>query len=133
MKLKITALDAISTALAASSGRATSHTAKVGDIVAAATNAEAQLVSLGLSKTNRIGAVANYQSGGSVANSYKYSRTVSRVTLARSASGWFVTAICTADVYPSAKGGVYLTLSPEQDAAIVAKLRSSYSISKTSV
>ena len=64
-------------------------------------------------------------------NAYKYSRTVSRVSLARSASGWFVTAICTADVFPSASGGVYLTLTAAQDAAVVAKVRASYSISKT--
>jgi len=129
MKIKIAAtnLSAIAAALSASCGRATSHTASASDVLTAASQAEAQLNALCLSKSLRVGATAIYQSGGTVANAYKYARTVSRVTLARGASDWFVTAICTADVFPSAHGGVYLTLTAEQDAAVVAKVRASYS------
>jgi hypothetical protein len=129
MKIKIssTNVSAIAAALSASCGRATSHTASAADVINAAIAAEFQLSALSLAKGLRVGATATYQSGGTVPNAYKYRRTVSRVTLARGASGWFITAVCTADVFPSAHGGVYLTLTAEQDAAVIAKVRASYS------
>jgi len=132
MKIKITDLTALATALYASSGKATRYTASETDVFNAANQAEAKLVALGLANGKRAGATATYQSGGPVANSYKYCRTVSRVKLTRGASEWFVTNICTADVFPSDNGGVYLTLTTEQDAAVIAKVRASYSIASNS-
>ena len=130
MKLKIDSTNsaAIDAALAAANGRASQHTAGVGDITSAATQAEAELTRLGLPASRRTGAIVHYTSGGSVPSSYKYQRTVTRARLIRGSSHWFLTEVSTASVWPNHKSGNSLTLTADQDAHLVAELRASYSV-----
>ncbi len=119
---------ALAAALAAANGRATSHTARPSDIRPVADRLEAQLADLGIAKANRAGTTAQYISGDEVPAAYKYARTVSVIDLTRGSSGWYVTAIATQEVWPSATTGARLILTPEQDAAAVAALRAKYTV-----
>jgi hypothetical protein len=119
---------ALAAALAAAHGRATSHTARPSNLRPVAERLEAQLAELGIAKRDRAGATARYVSGDKVPSSYKYARTVSVVDMTRGSSGWYVTAIARPEVWPSAKTGARLILTPEQDAIAVATLRSRYTV-----
>jgi len=119
---------ALAAALEKANGRATSHTARPSNIRPVADRLEAQLADLGIAKAHRAGAKAQYVSGDEVPNSYKYARTVSVIDLTRGPSGWYVTAIATQEVWPSAKTGAFLIVTPEQDAIAVAALRARYTV-----
>jgi hypothetical protein len=143
MKLKITAertaspigewvenphYTALAAALKKANGRAASHTAKASDLPHVAIDLEGRLADLGITKADRAGATAQYVSGEKLSHSYKYARTVSVIDLTRGSSGWYVTAIATQEVWPSAKTGARLILTPEQDAIAVAGLRARYTV-----
>lgn len=108
-------------------GRATAHTfAGAAPIIAAAAVAEARLHALGLTKAQRVGAVAEVRSGGALPRSYKYARVVAKVTLHRATSGWFLISAATAESLEFSAGGTCVRLSPEQDKIAVELFRSAY-------
>jgi len=132
MKIKISNDNsaAITSLLEKTNKRASTHTALAIDIIRASEEAEAGLAKLGLPKADRKGASVFFRSGYRVAHAYKYGRTVNHATLVRGSSGWFLTALSKDEVQPSAKPTLLTTLTREQDATVVEKLRENYFIAQ---
>ena len=120
---------AIKAALDATNGRATSHTCRHATHVEdAASDAEARLHALHIPKAARAGAEFTWRSGDVLPNAYKYSVIRTRITLARRASGWWLTGVETVECYPLGAVGGTLFLTPAQDTKAVAAFRNSYRI-----
>ena len=120
MKIKI---EKCAAALAAVNGQANEHTYTALDLNMVADRAEAQMDALGLTQAQRAGAVVHCVSGGSVSNAYKFSRWLTRATLTRTRSGWWLTDARRVSGWAGFEA-LYLTES--QDAAAVAHLRKGY-------
>lgn len=120
MKIKI---EKCAAALAEVNGDAKAHTYTPYTLEQVAVRAEAQLDALGLTQAQRAGAVVHCVSGGSVPNAYKYSRALTRATLTRTRSGWWLTAVSCINGWA---GFEVLYLTESQDAAAVAHLRKGY-------
>jgi len=113
--------------LGEANGKANAHTFRWAvEIIAVAKDAEAQLESLNLAKGSRSGAIATANSGGSVANAYKYSRITSIATLVRGSSAWFLTSLSSSETFRKTAGGVHVSLTSEQDAEVTAKFRARF-------
>lgn len=67
-------------------------------------------------------------SGVRCANSYKYKRRATTVTIERRKSGWFLVAVSATEVWKEGGGPGRLTLTPAQDEAAKAKFATRYSI-----
>ena len=111
MKINITNVPEITAAIAAVSG-----TARTGDILDAAQNAEQQLISQGFTKRQRKGATLSYRNGSTVTK------------LVRGSSSWFVVELWTSNIRFDAMVWTFLTLSPEQDQIEVARFRAFYGV-----
>jgi len=109
--------------LAAVNGSAREHTYTALDLNMVADRAEAQMAALGLTLAQRAGAVVHCVSGGSAPNAYKFSRWLTRATLTRTRSGWWLTD---ARRISGWAGFEALYLTPGQDVAAVAHLRKGY-------
>jgi len=120
--------DIITAALLAANGRAKSHTItrawEIKDIADAATD---YLFDLGLSKSRMTGVKMSFTSGAGVPAAYKWQRKVTWVTFERKFSGWFISRIEAIDLWGDAPKQTYL-LTREQDAIVVAKFQSAYSV-----
>ena len=129
MKIKIndTNREAINAALKKINGKATEHTFYDSlSLIYAARDAESQLGNLGLSNGSRSGAIAIANSGGSVANSYKYTRITTTVTLVRGSSAWFLVSISASETYRRKAGELSVSLTEAQDAEVTEKFRAKY-------
>ena len=129
MKIKINEQNraALQAALDEANGTATAHTFRhVIDLIDCARQAEAKLEQLALKKGSRSGAIATANSGGSVANSYKYSRITSTATLVRGSSAWFLTSLTASETYRRTAGQVFVSLTPAQDAEVTATFRAQF-------
>ena len=129
MKIKIneTNREAINAALKKINGKATEHTfVDALSVIYAARDAEAQLENLGLSKGSRSGAIAIANSGGSVTNSYKYTRITTTVTLVRGSSAWFLVSIEASETYRRKAGELSVSLTDAQDTEVTLKFRAQY-------
>lgn len=129
MKIKINDQNnaLIQIALGEVNGTATAHTfMQANEIIACALHAEDKLQQLDLKKGSRSGAIAKATSGGSVANSYKYSRITSTATLVRGSSAWFLTSLTTSETYRRTAGQVFVSLTPAQDAEVTATFRNQF-------
>ena len=118
----------LAAALAHANGRASAHTARLADIIAAALDAEQQLAAVGLPKSRRVSCRASYESGGSVPSSYKYPRLVTRALIERGSGGWYVTNLTTATVWPSVIGGTTISIPASADEYLVGKLHDRYAV-----
>ncbi len=118
----------LAAALAAANGRASAHTARLGDLVASALDAEQQLAALGLPESRRVGCLATYTSGGRVPSSYRYPRLVTRARLERTSGGWYVTNLTTLTVWPAQAGRVVVSIPAPTDEYLVAKLHDRYAV-----
>lgn len=113
--------------LGEANGKANAHTFRWAvEIIAVAKDAEAQLESLNLAKGSRSGVIAAANSGGSVANSYKYSRITSTAVLKRGSSAWFLIAVSNAETFRKQAGEVIVILTSAQDAEVTAKFRAQF-------
>ena len=120
---------AIKAALHAANGRATSHVCRHATYVEdAASEAEARLEALHISKAARAGAEFVWISGDVLPNAYKYSVIRTRLRLVRRASGWWLTDVAAVECYPRGGVGGTLTLTPDQDTKAVAALRTGYRV-----
>jgi hypothetical protein len=133
--IRTTDLPALHAALSEVNGRATTHTASVGDITRWADAAEAKLEALGISKADRIGAALRHESGEKLPGAYSARSRASRVKrtwvcIERRATGWFVTRMIAQDYWPQAQPASMLVLSSDQDAIAIAALRRGYKISQ---
>ena len=121
---------AIEATLKDCNGKATAHSyTEFGEIEYCALQAEEKVVALVGAKDRAVGAVFYSQSGGSVANAYKYSREGTEVRLERRSTGWFLTEVTRKAIYKDG-GKDLLFLTPDQDEAAIAKIRKSYTILK---
>ena len=130
--IKITADNAaaIEAALSAVNGNATKHTYGIADkILELARVAERDLFNLLERKADMKGTVLTATSGGgSMPNSYKYSRTVTHVKMERRSADWWLVAVESGSLFPNQHGGTHMTLTKEQDARAIEVLRKQYSI-----
>lgn len=129
MKIKINEQNraALQIALAKSNGKATAHTFRhVIELIARARDAEAKLQHISLKKGSRSGAIATAKSGGSVANAYKYSRITSTATMVRGSSAWFLTSLTCSETFRKSAGDTFVSLTPAQDAEVIATFRSQF-------
>ena len=129
MKIKIDSKNtaALEAALKNANGRSTAHTFNFpSDLIYCALLAEAQLDKLALKKASRIGAIATANSGGRVANAYKYTRITSTAIFERGSSAWFLIEIGTAESFRRTAGAVYVSLTSSQDSEVTATFRSKF-------
>ena len=128
MKIRVTDAMKIQATLDACNGRAKDHTYRdAREIVELATLADDQRTALGLSLREARGMRVVYCSGDAVAKSYRYSRRATEVELTLFSTGWFLTACNPATIWKTGGGDLYRTLlTPEADAAAVAKFRARY-------
>ena len=121
---------AVEAALLAVNGKSKEHTftdySKIAEIVQ---DAELGLEKLGILKKDAIGAKFICYSGGSVANSYKYSRIGTVIHFERKSSGWHLTSIKTYNLYQKPPHNQFI-LTENQDACAIASLRQKYNIEK---
>jgi len=129
MKIKIDNKNtaALEAALKNANGRATAHTFNLpSEIIECARQAEAQLESLSLRKGSRIGAIASAISGGTIFNSYKYTRITTIAILQRGSAAWFLSEIGTAESFRRTAGEVHVSLTSAQDAEVTATFRAQF-------
>lgn len=131
--IRTTDLPALTTALAEANGRATAHTANVGDITRWADEAEAKLAALGIPKDGRVGAVYRRESGERLPGAYSARSRASKckrtqITMRRRATGWFVTRLTAGECWPQVAPTNMLVLSGEQDAIAVSATRRAYHV-----
>lgn len=130
--IKITADNAVAieAALSAVNGNATKHTYTTADeIIDLAERAESTLFYMLARKADMKGAVLTATSGGgSMPNSYKYSRTVTHVKMERRSADWWLVAVESGSLFQNQCGGTNMTLTKEQDARAIEVLRKQYSI-----
>lgn len=121
---------AIEAALAAVNGKSEKHTYTLAnEIIYIAESAESNLMSLLARKSDLKGAVVTATSGGgSLPNSYKYSRQVTHVKIERRSTHWWLVAVESGDLSPNQQGGVHLTLTKEQEERAIEVLRKQYSV-----
>ena len=129
MKIKINDKNtaALEAALAKANGNATAHTFRsASDLIERARQAEAKLQSLSLAKCSRSGAIATANSGGSVANAYKYTRITSIAVMVRGSSAWFLVDLSTVESFCRTAGDTFVSLTAAQDAEVTATFRSQF-------
>lgn len=129
MKIKINAQNtaALEAALKNTNGKATAHTFNFpSEIIECARKAEAQLDHLALKKGSRSGAIASAISGGSIPNSYKYTRITTIAILQRGSSAWFLVSLSTAESFRRTAGDTTISLTPKQDSEVTATFRSRF-------
>lgn len=125
---------AIAMALDAVNGKAWNHAfTTYSEIAKIAAQAETRVVGLVGSQKAAVGAVMQAVSGQKVANSYKYTRTGTRVYIERRSTGWFLIDIVSEILYANQGGARVLTLTPAQDAKAIEVLRASYLIAQVEV
>ena len=129
MKIKINDKNtaALEAALEKSNGRSTAHTFRfASDLIDCARKAEEKRQSLSLAKGSRSGAIATANSGGSVANAYKYSRITSTAVIVRGSSAWFLIDLLTSESFRRTAGDTFVSLTAAQDAEVTATFRAKF-------
>src|SRR3954465_11545984 len=115
IKIIIENRDAIEAALRAVNGKATAHTyTSVYAMIRLAEEAEGELVVFGLPKNLRPGATYEKQSGGYLPNAYKNIAIATRVVIERRSSGWYLTGVQPASLFPRQNPRGYLTVTKKQ-------------------
>jgi hypothetical protein len=108
--------------------KSTAHTyVRFDQIEALVADAESLLIKLLSAKKHFPGAVFVATSGSAVANSYKYSRDATSVTLTRKSNGWFLTDVFSTLVYKDG-GKKILSLTAAQDAIVYKVVRTNYQV-----
>ena len=128
--IKVTATNAaaIESALAEVNGKATAHAYTTAqEIIDLAERAESQLEGLGIIKSARSGATLISVSGDAVPNSYKYSRTGTRIELQRKSGDWYLIGATQLTIFKSG-GSTKMILTKAQDELAIAALRKQYSV-----
>jgi hypothetical protein len=90
-------------------------------------DAEKRLTNLLIAKKHFVDARFDATSGYAVANSYKYSRDATCVTLTRKPTGWFLNDAVSTKVYKDG-GKKILRLTEAQDAIVYKVVRTNYQV-----
>ena len=117
----------ITSALEIVHARAREHTYTAQAIINIANLAELKLEVLGIPKGARRGASVAGRSGDKLPNSYKYPRCVSFITIERRAGDWWLVNLHQHGTWGEA-GGWFMSVTPEQDAIALRKLREDYHV-----
>ena len=124
---------AIGAALRAVNGRAETHAYTTHEEIQALTqSAERQLDDI-LYKQDWAGAQWTETSSGKVANSYRYTRDATRVTLERRSSAWYLIEAVGVRVGRNGGGAGRLSLTPTQHEAATRRLAERYTIRRQEV
>ena len=119
----------INDALVAINGRSASFCyTSASQIRALAIRAEKMLAERGVYKKNAPGSELTVMQAGPTANRYKYSANATRVTLARSSGGWFLTGVEMGTVCPRESELFALAVRPDASADIIARAMSGISV-----
>ena len=122
MKINIKNDAKINDALRAVNGRSASFCyTGAYEIRALAVRAEQMLAERGVYKKNAPGSELTARMAGPSANRYKYSANATRVTLARTPGGWFLTGVEMGTVSPLEKEVFALIVRPDAGADIIAR------------
>ena len=122
---------AIEAALKEVNGRAEGHTfTRFTELLGVIATAEVRALNLLGLKKRLPGLIVYACSGGSVPKAYKYARQVTAVTLELRGKSWHLTRVAESSLYADQIGYITLALTPAQDAAAVAALRSRYAVQK---
>lgn len=119
MKIKISEknIEKIQAALDKANGKATQHTFDTRGVLGEIERIEAALAYL--PKCEWVGVQAFCESGQKLPNAYKYPRLITRVTIERFASGWFLTsAVCTKSGNHEGKPTVIMSQSQSDSIAL---------------
>jgi hypothetical protein len=133
IKISIENKDKIEQALKAINGNATEHTLTTFEEivnVVSVTHHKIKALYIPYSKTSGISFV--YGSGIPVANTYKYPRKTTVVTIQRGKAEWFLTNISETQLYPNQSGKRILKITPkhEKEAFKMFKLLNPYIVTK---
>ena len=108
--------------------RSTAHTfvnfAQIEELIV---DAEKRLTNLLGAKKHFLGAIFDATSGAAVANSYKYSREATRVTLTRKPTGWYLVDAVSTIIYKDG-GKKTLRLTAAQYAIVYKEVRTNYQV-----
>ena len=129
MKIKINdgKVAEINEAFSAINGKAVTHTASHHEVFKLAEVMEAKLESLGIPKKDRAGAKASGMSGGDVPSAYKWTRAVTRYSIERKSSDWFLVEAKRIDIYGSASAP-RLSVSQKQNVIALAKFSQQFAV-----
>ena len=121
MKIKLSQSNraALDIVVSESIAGAETHTTHASALLEFAHAMELKLAALDIPKRARPGAMGHGMSGGGVTSAYKYSRIVSKYTIVRGASDWFLTDIRRVDHYGNAAAD-NLSLTQNQAAIAIA-------------
>tara|TARA_R110000787_G_scaffold3825_5_gene14689 strand:+ start:448 stop:846 length:399 start_codon:yes stop_codon:yes gene_type:complete len=129
MKINLKNGSQIDAALHAINGRSESFCYTTADeIRALAIRADKTLADRGACKKHASGSILNACPAGPSAKSYKYRANATRVTLTRSAGGWYLTGVSMGTVYPRTRELFALTVPASAAADIVSHAMSGISI-----
>jgi hypothetical protein len=129
IKIKSNNIAALQAALEKANGNAIAHTYRhASQILEVAVGAESQLAALQLNKRESAGAVACACSGSRLPSAYKYARNVTRVTLVRGSSDWFLTDIKSFSTFSRSEGETRVTLTAAQGAKAILKFGAQFSV-----
>jgi hypothetical protein len=105
---------AVENTLKSVNGKAEQHAyTDFRDIARIVDAAEKRLQEVGIPKKQRKGAVVYSTSGGTVPNSYKYSRKATTIKLERKSTGWFLVSAGMIEIYKDG-GGTRICLTEQQ-------------------
>ena len=129
LKITDSNADALEAALAEVNGRATEHTfTSFAGLESLAHLAEERLAGYGLPLAMRRGARLFATSGERVAKSYRSTRIGTGVTIERRTGAWYLVSAGAVTLYAESGGDRRLSLTAEQDAEAVARLRKQYNV-----
>lgn len=123
MKINMKNKDQIKAALNDSQGRRKSFVLDYDDLVTITERAEDKISEIGIPVNHRARAEVTFRMAGPSAKSYKYTATVTVVTLTRGSQEWFLTNITTSDVYPATREVCDLKLTEPQKLMAVEKFK----------
>ena len=127
IKIDLKNTDTIEAALAEVNGRATSFTVThYYEVARVMRRAEKGLDAL--PKAARTGATATFIPAGPSANSYKYAAKSTRLSMARRATGWYLTEVAEAHVYPKTNDSLRITISQGQASEISRRAISAFTV-----
>lgn len=132
IKIDIKNAAAIEAALASVNGKAKGHTyTDACELIDLAAKAEAELDALHIRKDARGDCTYTETSGGKVANAYKNMRIVTRVTLRRGSSAWYLVDVKQVRIGTAGGGKGHLTITPYAEQAMIQTLRQKYTLADT--
>lgn len=111
--------DAISEALAAVNGRASTRVVSASDVVSLVKRADDHLTELGATKAERTGTLVTYRPAGPSANAYRYASRSTLVTLLKKSGGWYLVGAEKADVWPRNPEIFRVKVKPASKAAMI--------------